>query len=59
MGVCVVMAGQLAAPMPEDKKKFTWEVFWPVAYKRYCDYLNTYKGCVPHCAVLCNIANGI
>ena len=44
MGVTVLMAGQLAAEMPAEKKKFTWEIFWPTAYKRYCDYLNTCDG---------------
>ena len=36
MGVCAVMAGQIAGyeAMPEDKRKGTWEEFWPNAFER-------------------------
>lgn len=41
-GVVAVMAGQIAGygAMPEDKRKYTWELFWPEAFTRAINMLD-------------------
>jgi hypothetical protein len=48
VGCVALMAGQIAgyADMPEDKRNYTWQVFWPKAFERcinFYDQLDAYE----------------
>ena len=46
VGVCAVMAGQIAGydSMPEDKRNYTWETFWPVTFDRCISFFDHFEG---------------